>query len=346
MVSTAFELKAALDQKLSALATRGTRAALINYPNHHNVGDRALYVGTLMTLKRIGVRVTYRCDHLTYSRSELGAELDRGTSMILINGGGNLGDQYPQQVVREQVLSELPDVRTIQLPQSLWFVSEANHERFGELVARHRDLIMLFRDQSSYETAVRTLDARSVLCPDMAFGLGPLTRPVAASQDVLWLQRTDSESASPGSARFTADGVEPVDWLDASPEQAVGYGEGVWLLHANRLLTRWTIRRPWLWPQLARTFEPLAQRRLLFGCRLLAMGRVVVTDRLHGVVIAFLMGIPVIAVDTTNHKVSSFINTWLRGAPGVRLAHSHEEALLQARRLLQMRLAARGRPPK
>ena len=335
MASAAAELQGELDRKLSALLRRGTRAALINYPNHHNVGDPALYVGTLRTLKRIGVRVTYRCDQLTYSRSALGIELDRGTEVVLINGGGNLGDQYPQQVVRERVLSDFPDVRTIQLPQSLWFVSEPNRERFGELVTRHQDLTLLWRDRDSYETAVRTFAAPAILCPDMALGLGPKIRPIAASQDVLWLRRTDRESASPGSLGGVVDGLEPVDWLDASPEEAVGCSSGRWLLRANRFLTRWTTRRPWLWRPLARTFEPLAERRLEFGCRLLARGRVVVTDRLHGVVIALLMGIPVIAVDTTNRKVSSFINTWLPGAPEVRLAESHEQALLEARRLLQ-----------
>jgi L-lactate dehydrogenase complex protein LldG len=131
----ALRLQSELDRTLGALLPRGTRAALINYPNHHNVGDPALYLGTLRTLDRLGVRVTYRCEHRTYSRDSLRAELKRGTDVILINGGGNLGDQYPQQEGRERVLADFPNVPTIQLPQSIWFERDENRERFAAEMA-------------------------------------------------------------------------------------------------------------------------------------------------------------------------------------------------------------------
>src|SRR5688500_5440168 len=59
----ALRLRDRLDSTLAPILPRGTRAALINYPNHHNVGDPAIYLGTLRTLRRLGVHVTYRCEH-------------------------------------------------------------------------------------------------------------------------------------------------------------------------------------------------------------------------------------------------------------------------------------------
>ena len=41
----------------------------------------------------------------------------------------------------------------------------------------------------------------------------------------------------------------------------------------------------------------------------------VVTDRLHGVILALLAGRPVAALDVRNRKVSRFVDTWLRDAP-------------------------------
>jgi exopolysaccharide biosynthesis predicted pyruvyltransferase EpsI len=190
------DLQRRLDETVAALLPPGTKAALVNYPNHHNVGDPALYLGTLATLRRNRIRVTYRCEHRTYSRRSLAQELRRGTSVILINGGGNLGDQYPQQHTRAQVLADFPGVPTIQLAQSLWFEDEANLESFAELVARHGNLTMLMRDRASYERAARTFDAEVMLCPDMACGLGPLPRPGPPSQDIVWLRRTDSTYCS------------------------------------------------------------------------------------------------------------------------------------------------------
>ena len=328
-------LSAELDRTLAALLPRGTRAALINYPNHHNVGDPALYLGGLAALRRIGVRLTYRCHHSTYSRQSLARELRRGTEQILISGGGSLGDQYPPHATRERILSDFPGVRTIQLPQSLWFTERANLQRFAEVVSKHRDLTLLWRDRDSHETARRHLDSASALCPDLAFGLGPLRRPVEASQDVVWLRRADRESPDPETPRREVDGVKPVDWFDASTYEALGSPFGVRLLRANLWLTGHVERAPWLWRPLARTFAPLARRRLEYGCRLLGRGRVVVTDRLHGVLIALLMGIPVVAVDNRNHKVSSFIATWLQDVEDVQLVGTHEEALRVARGVLR-----------
>lgn len=324
-------LQSEVDRTLAALLPRGTRAALINYPNHHNVGDPALYVGTLRTLRRIGVHVTYRCERSTYARRSLAAELSRGTDVILINGGGNLGDQYPQHEVREQVLADFPDVPTVQLPQSIWFAEQANLDSFAALVARHRNLVLLLRDEASYATAQRSLSADARLCPDLAFGLGRLPRLSPPTQDIVLLRRTDRESSDPSSGSTTIDGVSPVDWMSASPSEAVRGRRGALLLRLNHVLTRETQRRPSMWRLLAATFEPLALARLNYGCQILGKGRVVVTDRLHGVVLSLLMGIPVVAVDNINHKLTSFISTWLPDETSVRVAPDHMAGLELAR---------------
>ena len=331
-----------LDECLAELMPRGTRAALINYPNHHNVGDPALYLGGLRALARVGVRLTYRCDHRSYDRRALARELTAGTDVILISGGGSLGDQYPPQETRERVLNDFPDVRTIQLPQSIWFVDAANVDRFSAIVARHRDLTLLLRDAASYDTARRHFDARVMLAPDLAFGLGPLCRPAQPSVDVLCLRRSDREAADASIAGEVERRFEKLDWLEVPGKQALGDEAGRRLAAEHARLRQQMASDPSLWRPLARTFAPLARRRLHFGLRLLARGRVVVTDRLHGVILATLMGIPTFAVDNRNGKVSSFISTWLHGVPGLQLARGHDDALSRARAYL----AEPGSPPR
>ena len=233
---------------------------------------------------------------------------------------------------------DFPDVPTIQLPQSIWFTEQHNLDRFAALVARHRNLVLLLRDEDSYTTARRSLTADARLCPDLAFGLGPIPRTSSPTQDIVWLRRSDRESSDTSSGSRTIDGVSPVDWAMASPREAMRGRRGALLLRLNGVLTRGTQRSPSLWRLLAATYEPLALARLAYGCEMLGKGRVVVTDRLHGVVLSLLLGIPVVAVDNINHKVMSFVSTWLTELPGLRVAADHESGLQLAR--LQLAEAA------
>ncbi|KAH8097672.1 polysaccharide pyruvyl transferase [Aureococcus anophagefferens] len=55
----------------------------------------------------------------------------------------------------------------------------------------------------------------------------------------------------------------------------------------------------------------LAAERSQRASNAVGAGDVVITDRLHGVIIATLLGRPAVALDTTNRKVSRFARTWL-----------------------------------
>jgi pyruvyl transferase EpsO len=232
------------------------------------------------------------------------------------------------------VLRDFPTVRTVQLAQSIWFEQAENLDHFADLVRSHRDLTLLLRDERSLEVARRHFTAASQLCPDMALGLGSLSRPGRPSRPIVWLRRSDCEAATEEARSGADDDIEPVDWLSASPAEAVGGRTGAWLMSANRRLSALVHRWPALWRPLGLTYAPLARRRLDFGCRLLASGRVVISDRLHGVVLALLLGLPVVALDNRNHKVSSFISTWLSDVPSVCLVATPDEALAAARRFL------------
>jgi len=79
-----------------------------------------------------------------------------------------------------------------------------------------------------------------------------------------------------------------------------------------------------------RTYTPLAHQRLRRGLAVLAEGKTVISDRLHGHVLATLMQIPNIIIDNSYGKLSSFHDTWMRDVTGVRFAASSSEALAMA----------------
>ncbi|MDQ3243603.1 MAG: polysaccharide pyruvyl transferase family protein, partial [Gemmatimonadota bacterium] len=240
--------------------------------------------------------------------------------------GGTFGDLWPTaQECREEILAAFPDNPVIQLPQSMHFESRDAFDRARAAVARHRRLTLLWRDTASLETATRELDAPSHLCPDMAFCLGPLKRLRSGTQPIVWLSRRDRERAIDPPAE--AGGV--TDWLDERHTA---------LRRANYALmgatTRLTPRS--LWHRLLmKTYVPLATQRLDRGIEKLSVAEVVITDRLHGSVLAMLLQIPHVLVDNAHGKLSAFHDTWLRDVEGVRFARSAEEAVMMANGLLE-----------
>ena len=85
---------------------------------------------------------------------------------------------------------------------------------------------------------------------------------------------------------------------------------------------------------LGAAYDVQARRRLRVGCRLLARGKVVITDRLHAHVLCLLLGIPHVLLDNNYGKVRRVHETWTADAPDMRWAASPSEALPAARSLL------------
>lgn len=208
-------------------------------------------------------------------------------------------------------------------------------EQAKRCFSSHTRFTLLVRDSESLAFARTHFDCESVLCPDSAFALAPLSAPVAPSQDVLWLGRGDHEAVGrPEPPGALTHGVERTDWVGrgtASPRDA-------W----TRLLLRYAApaasrsglagRRALhaLWAE----WDRLAERRLEVGAALLGRGRVVVTDRLHGHIICAMFGIPHVLLDDRHGKVSSFVRTWHSDGDGVRWAATSTEAIEAARELL------------
>ncbi len=293
--------------------------ALIDYPNSENVGDNAILLGELAWLRTRGHTLDYACSENEYSRSAL-VTLLPPEGVILLHGGGNFGDLYPHhQRLRERVVRDFPAQRVVQLPQTVNFRSEASAAASARKLAQHENLTLLVRDRASVERLKSAFTNPVVLCPDMAFCLPPLSRTATPTFPVQRLLRRDKEANSLGS-------IGGVDWLrteDNAWSVRIRRRLNNQLVAAARFSDRAAVR---LVPHLARQFEILAQARLEFGLRLLSRGEVVVTDRLHGHIVATLAGIPNIVLNDRHGKVRDFVATWTGHIDGVHVAADREAA--------------------
>src|SRR5689334_6169324 len=210
LLTRARELGGTLEKTLAGLLPQPVTCALVGFPNHQNVGDSAIWVGEDRYLKQRGIAVNYVCDAHTYARRRMAASL--GDGVILMHGGGNLGDVWPEhQHLRERVIADFPHNVIIQLPQTIYFRDRANLDRAGAVLNRHPNLTILARDLRSLQIARKHFAANSILCPDMALALGALARSSAPSCDVFWLRRTDCEAAD--YVLPADDNVRIADWL-------------------------------------------------------------------------------------------------------------------------------------
>jgi exopolysaccharide biosynthesis predicted pyruvyltransferase EpsI len=309
-------------QGIAVAALRGAGGeapfALVDFPNHANVGDSAIWVGTTAYFwAHRGRAPRYVSSIDSFSEAALRASVPEGP--IFVHGGGNFGDLWPRhQKFREHLLGRFPDREIIQLPQSIHFDDPARAETVARAIARHGRFRLFVRDRPSYDFAAARFDCEIALCPDMALFIGPLDRG-AADVDVLYLLRTDKEQAVRGDAGRADYTFRVADWL-------VERGLSVEARKLRRIL-REMRRGQWDRPALrAASYDAAARARVLRGCRLLSSGRVVITDRLHAHLLSLLLDIPHAVLDNSYGKLGRFLDVWTGEAAGVHYTASIDDA--------------------
>jgi exopolysaccharide biosynthesis predicted pyruvyltransferase EpsI len=305
---------------VAALGGVGGEAAfaLVDFPEHANVGDSAIWVGTTAYFSTHRAREPrYVASIDSYSEGALRAAVPEGP--IFVHGGGNFGDLWPRhQEFREHLLDRFPDREIIQLPQSIHYDDPAGAEATARAIGRHGKFRLFVRDQPSYDFAAARFDCQISLCPDMALFIGALERE-APAVDVFYLLRTDKERSIREDAGRAGYTFQVADWL---VERRLS-------VEAPRLLGVLRGMRRGGWDRLAlraASYEAAARARVLRGCRLLSCGRVVITDRLHAHLLSLLLGIPHAVLDNSYGKLGRFLDAWTGGAAGVHYATSTDDA--------------------
>lgn len=295
--------RGALRDLYRARVAPGDQYALVDFPDHANVGDSAIWLGEVALLReRTGHDPAYVSTWHDFDAAAFRRACPDGP--LFLHGGGNLGDIWAHhQRFRETILATVRDRPVVQLPQSIQFRDPAAADRFAALAAAHPDFTLYVRDTRSRDFAHRHFACQTHLAPDSAYALGAQPRG-SADCTVLMLLRTDDERrgyAVPDPARATV-----VDWLEDDADVPPG----------NDPAAR----------------QAQAAHRVARGLRLLSRGRVLVTDRLHGHILADLLDVPHVALDNDYGKLAAYLAAW-PAAAAVTAATTTADALRQAERI-------------
>jgi pyruvyl transferase EpsO len=326
-----------------ALAPLGhpRQCALLNYPNHVNIGDHLIWAGTVDYLQKVNqTRIAYTADLDSYSERSLNLALSPDDP-ILFHGGGSLGDLWPdRQEFHERVVAAFPNRPVFFLPQSMYFQDPDRARHAAGIFNAHGNLTLFLRDQRSYAGASELFtNCRIHLAPDMAFQLaGCLGSAAPAAATTLLLARRDHEARS-STRMLGIDGVHRSwvrqDWV--SYERKWRWGRRT--VPLSRTLARWyregwqrrflnpteyRLRKAWLDDLRANpaTSALAAGPGCEFslgliwdGCHQLRSHRALVTDRLHAHLLATMLGIPSVLRPNSYDKNKSFHETWLSDIP-------------------------------
>jgi len=309
----------------------GLPTALLDFPDHSNVGDSAIWVGEMVGLREAGHDLRYTCDVTSFNEIALRRRMPFG--QILLHGGGNFGTVWPiYQAFREAVIQQFPGYRIVQLPQTVHFENDLAPSPTRRRLSAHPDFWLMVRDRRSEQIAREQLKVHTLLCPDSALMLDGKLQRAKATVDVLVLARTDKETGDAQLRNFELPNhrVSCIDWLDENPS----INRYLTTLNKQAGKSNWGGLRK-VQQVSHRVFHALAWERVQRGVALLSRGRVVVTDRLHAHILCMILRIPHVVLDNNYGKLSEFIRCWHREDPLVQLVSNRQQAQDATSKLLE-----------
>lgn len=313
---------------LSGILPTGAPVALLDFPWHNNPGDAALWKGETLALAKLGHRIVYTSTHDTFDRHRLDRLLPTD-GVVLLHGGGNLGDLWPRhQKFRESIISTVRDRSIVVLPQTVRFEDQRSEIDSLLLMASHPSLTMMARDQRSFDRLIAAgLNARLSTDPTTALWPNP-SQPhePQGRRQVLYLLRSDHERRVP-----VPLALKPLarDWSDlgvtmeivSRPSHITDRSLDV----IDRAQTEFGRALPaTCWARIARQRRH-SDRLVAAATAAILATDIVVTDRLHGMLFGLAFGRPVIAIESGYGKLSNYAETFLGGNRRLHLLHSFDE---------------------
>lgn len=224
-------------------------------------------------------------------------------------GGGNLGNVYFMWEERRRFIINLfKNNKIISFPQSINF--EENEEGKKEfqntinIYASHNNLTILSREQKSYNIMKNNFKNPVYLTPDVVFYL----------KEVLD-KKVKNNKRENITLCFRDDGEKVID------EKSVQNLKNL----LSKQVTNSVISMDTHIGNVSNIY-PLKREVIFKDClNKFYNSKVVITDRLHGLIFSIITNTPCIVFDNSNKKISSTYNTWLKDLPLIKLMDEYNE---------------------
>lgn len=292
----------------------GRDCCLLDLPNYYNPGDQLIWKGEEQLLKDLGIHIRYRSSiHFFNPKKVLGSDC------IILNGGGNFGDlYYKHQKFREKILEKFPNNKIIIMPQTIHFSDKRHLEKSIKKFSKHSNLVIFARDINSLEIIKNKFkNNKRYLLPDAAYSIKDIKKnKINTENRVLFLYRTDKEKnthLNKNSLNFIRN-LDVSDWSTDRIRIIILFFH-LLFLYLNRLLLSIYRLFGTHWKETNDIhgmfkFNPRIQQ-VQNAVKLLSKYDLIITTRLHGLILAHLLGIPTIIINNSYGKNKNFYETWI-----------------------------------
>lgn len=266
-------------------------AFLLLAPDYGNIGDLAIGVAQIDYLRRRipGYNVVSVPLAETYAWLRSIKHQIREGDLAFLVGGGNTGDLYPRaHFGRIFVIRYLRRVPIISFPQSIIYSSEGAKATYGRregaAFSSHPALRLFVRERTSIKILGEIFDGEIGFSPDIVLSMSDTPAGQRVRSHALLVLRSDGERT-----------LTPSDHEEIVAAAAAVAGSVVSQDHEV-------------------AFEPGGDASEVVQSMMdqYRTARVVITDRLHGMIFAAVTGTPCVVLPNSNHKITGTYEDWLR----------------------------------
>ena len=292
----------------------GRDVCLLDLPNYYNPGDQLIWEGEEQILKQLNIKVKYRASHFYFNEKMIS-----NNDCIILHGGGNFGDIYEQhQKFKEAIIRKFPQNKIIICSSTVHFTYKDNLRKSAKLFSKHPNVIIFARDKKSFRILQDNFkNAKCYLMPDMAFGIKKIKKISHKSKDkqILFHFRTDNEKSC-----LHKDSLDFINYLyisDWKPYCQKSFKGNIhwWITNINKVLLR-LLKLRTHWNEKHDVYGMIKlhskEAQIDAAVNFFQHYNLIITNRLHGHILACLLGIPNIVLDNNYGKNKSFFETWMK----------------------------------
>lgn len=268
-------------------------------PMHGNIGDQAIAYATNKYLEEqfseYKILEFYRDDIYKYGKAINGILND--DDIIVLHGGGNMGNLYiEEEEARRLAIEIFPNNKIISMTQTINFseddIGKKELVKSQKVYSEHKNLTLIAREEKSYYLMNQLLDVEKIILnPDIVFYLSDMyTFDKSKRNNIMTCLRSDKESVL-GNQKNNF-----INKLNSEYENVFNYDTFV--------------------PRNVSKENRYEELKDMFNKFL--SSKVVITDRLHGMVFCVITKTPCIVTKSLDHKVTGTYE-WIRDLNYIKL---------------------------
>lgn len=275
-------------------------AYVLGVSNHPNAGDQEItlaqkkfinkYLPEYLYVEIEKEKVEYAIDNIV--------EKVKQDDIVFIQGGGTLSDLYPEhEVPRQLLLSKLKNspCKIIQFPVSFYYENVESFRKIKNIYNNATNLTLFVRESKSYNILKEELDIPVYHIPDIVLSQDESSISERGNE-ILIMFRSDMECLLPKE-------------LASSIIQHFSKNNDV--LITDNYVENYVL-----------TFE--SNREVLLNKKFeeFRRAKLIITDRLHGMIFAYVTKTPAIVFDNSYGKVKFSYENWLSGSEYIKYLDS------------------------